>query len=148
MTFKDATIKTLTAAVLGAGLAMYPLSADADVDAPEYKMDTFHDWDADQSGALDFNEYRTFAFSTADWDNDGVLEDTEWVKYTEFYYDPFDLRYEAFSYYDTDGDGFIERTEFTQLPHDDLYSLWDYDDNDYVDMADWDHVTAYYTDYE
>lgn len=113
-----------------------------------YKFGTFEDIDVDRSGFLENGEYLDYAFGRADWDNDGYLEETEWAKYTETYYDPYELEYESYTYYDTDGDGFIDRSEFNEVPTTDLYDAWDYDEDELIDADDWDEVTVYYYDAE
>lgn len=113
-----------------------------------YKIDTFTDIDVDKSGYLENGEYQSYAFGRADWDSDGYLEDTEWAKYVEVYYDPYDLTYDTYVEYDTDGDGFIDRSEFNEVPTTDLYDVWDYNDDDYIDSDDWDKVITHYVDKE
>ena len=85
----------------------------------------------------------------ADWDNDGYLEDTEWVSFTETFHDDWDLDQEAYAEYDTDGDGMIEFVEYADAANDaDLIDDWDFNDDDAVDPEDWDQVRVKYYDDE
>ena len=138
-----------TASVIALAAMALPFSGQAQAAMDNtYKWETFEDIDVDNSGYLDNGEYQAYAFGRADWDDDGYLEDTEWAKYTEVYYDTWDLDYDSYTYYDTDGDGYIDRSEFNEVPTTDLYNAWDYDADNYIGDEDWDEVTAYYYDAE
>ncbi len=144
---KNLVISLFAATAIGFGALALFTPAQAEVDNT-YQYGTFEDLDVDRSGYLENGEYQAYAFGMADWDNDGYLEETEWAKYTELYYDPYELDYDSYSYYDTDGDGFIDRSEFNEITTTELFDVWDYDDDSYVDEGDWDRVTAYYYDAE
>lgn len=145
--FKKTNFYTLlSASALAIGLAFAPATSQAQDNT--YKWATFEDIDVDKSGYLEDGEYQSYAFGRADWDNDGYLEDTEWARYTEVYYDPWDLQYETYTQYDTDGDGFIDRSEFNAVPVTDLWDAWDYDNDNLIGDNDWDQVTVYYYDQE
>lgn len=119
---------------------------DADAGDQRYKIEEFSEIDVDRSGYIDEGEWRAYAFGRADWDDDGYLEKTEWVKYTEVYFDPYELDYDEYVAYDTDGDGFIDRGEFNDVPTAELYESWDYDEDTMISDDDWDEVTAHYYD--
>lgn len=135
--------RTLFSSLL-AGFAAITFPAQADT----YQYETFDNIDVDRSGLLENGEYSHYAFGKADWDKDGYLEESEWVKYTELYYDPYELDYDSYTEYDTNGDGFIDYYEFNEFPTASLLQTWDFDDDNRVTDRDWDQVSAYYRDRE
>lgn len=142
---------SILALVLGASAALAQGSEknpeqQADRADGFYKIEQFTEIDVDRSGYIDEGEWQSYAFGRADWDDDGYLEKTEWVKYTEVYFDPYELDYDEYVAYDTDGDGFIDRGEFNDVPTAELYEAWDYDEDTLISDDDWDRVTTHYYD--
>lgn len=136
------------ALAMAVSLAPAEAAYDSHMGDQTYQYESFEDMDADRSGFLSNGEYQSSAFGMADWDDDGYLEESEWTKYTETYYDPYEIGYDSYSYYDTDGDGYIEESEFSDVPTTDLYDAWDYNDDDRISDDEWDQVTSYYYDSE
>ncbi len=126
--------------------------ATAHAESKVYRWQTFNNWDVNRSGFIEGPEYQDYAFTVADVDGDGRLEQNEFVTYTRTFYDPMDMDYDQVTYYDADGDGFIERKEFRKLSAIEgertLYRMWDYDRDNLVGPDDWTRVTTYYTTHQ
>lgn len=84
------------------------------------------DYDKNNNGILDSNEFYTYAYRIWDTDRDGFLSDEEWKLSTARWYGPADTTYRTYTYWDKNGDGKIDATEFdTTVASTKLYSIWD-----------------------
>ena len=91
----------------GGALSLSPAHAD-------YAY-SYYGYDHDNDGYLEENEYVDYSYGLIDYNEDGYIDEDEWDSYIDVWYDPYDLSYDAtydFDYYDTDNDGFIELTEY------------------------------------
>src|SRR5690606_942340 len=84
------------------------------------------DYDKNNNGILDSQEFYTYAYSIWDTDRDGFLSDEEWKTNTVRWYGPTTTTYKSYTYWDKNGDGMIDATEFDTTATDTkLYSVWD-----------------------
>lgn len=87
----------------------------------------YGDWDTDESGLIDENEFRTTwnglrYYDRWDIDADGTLTEEEWEQSIDEYYTDYD--YGQYGYYkdwDLNDDGVIDEDEFAEGN----YSIWD-----------------------
>lgn len=94
--------------------------------AQEDNSQAFTDWDADQSGYIDDEE-----FGTGIGENDyfGAWDENEDDQITE---DEFGTV--GFDNWDADDSGFIDEQEYNAG----LFDTWDSDNTDYLDYSEWD----------
>ncbi|HEY8963296.1 MAG TPA: EF-hand domain-containing protein [Alphaproteobacteria bacterium] len=84
------------------------------------------DYDKNNNGILDSNEFYTYAYGIWDTDHDGFLSDEEWKLNTVRWYGPANTTYQTYTYWDKNGDGRIDATEFdTTATATKLYQTWD-----------------------
>jgi len=84
------------------------------------------DYDKNNNGILDSNEFYTYAYSAWDANRDGFLSPDEWNVNTVRWYGPANTTYKTYTYWDKNGDGRIDATEFdTTAATTNLYKMWD-----------------------
>lgn len=84
------------------------------------------DYDKNNNGILDSNEFYTYAWRIWDTDRDGYLSDEEWKLSTARWYGPANTQYKTYTYWDKNADGRIDSTEFdTTISSTNLYAMWD-----------------------
>lgn len=109
-----------------------------------YKFDT------NSNGILDEDEYVTYSYHVIDYDRDGRVNNTEWNKYTTFWYEPYKVEMDpevtTFVSYDVDGDGFIDTAEYSKAYDMNIYHAWDMDKSGSVDMVEYKSMTTTYHD--
>ncbi len=133
---------TGSALALG-GMLVMPMAAEAQVNYRAY--------DVNENTYLDADEYVTYSYDLIDYDNDGIIEATEWDYYTDVWYEPYDFDYDVgydFDHYDTDGDGFIEVTEYENAWDEEIYRAWDSDNDGIVEMTEYNDVIGAYEPYD
>ncbi len=142
--FKNERLLAASALTIGAVLA---ISASAQAET-NY---TYYGYDMDNDGYLEETEYVRYSYDLIDYDDDGVIDEGEWDDYTSVWYDPYDIDYgygNAFSDYDVDNDGNLEMNEYTTAYDDNLYDMWDIDGDGYVEAYEYDQVASTYIDYD
>jgi Ca2+-binding EF-hand superfamily protein len=134
------------ALVTGFALTVPAQTAQADYSA------TYYGYDTDNDGYLEETEYVDYSYDLIDYDNDGYISDTEWNDYTSVWYEPYDdLNYDTaydFDYYDTDNDGYLEYSEYSEAYDSELYNAWDADSDGYVEYSEYSDLYDVYDDYD
>ncbi|MEQ8798866.1 MAG: hypothetical protein RJQ08_14285 [Salinisphaeraceae bacterium] len=107
---------------------------DTKIDFGEFKMGFdaqrfFSDWDRNDNGRIEEDEYVTAHFSLIDLDRDGVITSNEWESSGRFWLeDDYPV---GFSHWDIDGDERINRDEFAcRLETKTVFQRWDADSSD------------------
>ena len=106
-------------------------------------------FDKNNNGMMDRDEYVVYSYTTIDYNNDNMIDETEWNKYTTSWYEPYNMKYDnsrTFVSYDVDGDGYIEASEYEKAVDYDVYTSWDTDNDGMVDTTEYDRMTTTYHD--
>lgn len=140
------TFKSLLAgAALTFGAAV-TLSAPAQATTTNY---TYAGYDTDNDGYLEEVEYVRYSYDLIDRDDSGMIDSKEWDDYTSVWYDPYDVTYTGeFEYYDTDNDGFIEVSEYENAYDEDIYQAWDTDNDGFVEVEEYNTAASTYEEHD
>lgn len=115
-------------------MTMLDIDDETGVDFGEFKMGFdaerfFKDWDRNDNGRIEEDEYVTAHFSLIDLNRDGVITRNEWESSGRFWLeDDYPV---GFSRWDIDGDERINRDEFARrLDTNTVFQRWDADSSD------------------
>lgn len=141
---KDTLLKTCSTMTLVLGTASIIGASPA-----KAYQDAFYVYDTDNDGYIEETEYVSYSYDVIDWDNDGYISDDEWDYYTSVWYEPYDYNVSnSFTYYDTDNDGFIEIAEYNSAYDDRIYDSWDIDNDGYLETVEYNQLTNTYSTYD
>lgn len=122
----------MTASIANATSSVVPATSSTSVQANSDGSTTtttttyYVDYDKNNNGILDSNEFYTYAYRIWDTDRDGFLSDEEWKLNTVRWYGPATTTYQNYTYWDKNGDGRIDASEFdTTATATKLYQTWD-----------------------
>ena len=133
------------AMLAGGALTLTPQDAGA-------YYSNFYAYDADNDGYIEETEYINYSYNMIDYDQDGYIDENEWDYYTSVWYEPYDaISYDTsydFDYYDTDSDGFLEVSEYDQAYDRNIYDAWDADNDGYLEVTEYDRLSNTYSTYD
>lgn len=142
--------KTLTSFLAASALAFGAVvSLSPTVNAADYDY-TYYGYDTDNDGFLEETEYVGYSYDLIDYDDDDLINESEWSDYTSIWYEPYnDVDYTGtFTSYDLDGDGYIEYSEYETNYDSDLYTAWDIDNDGYIEDYEYNTAANMYVDYD
>ena len=94
----------------------------------------YSNWDTDNDGLIDDDEYSTGLFRHWDENDNGVLEENEWSRANDNWFNDYSVEYSA---WDSDGDGFLEYREFDAgLGKTSYYADWDVNNTLFIEKSD------------
>lgn len=144
-------LKKFKYSMLMAGTAV-SLGAIVGLSSPAHADYTYYGYDTDNDGYLEEDEYVDYSYDLIDTDGDNYIDETEWDNYTSIWYEPYDdIDYDTqydFEYYDTDNDGYIEITEYENAYDNEIYEAWDTDNDGYVEYEEYNTAATMYSDYD
>lgn len=86
----------------------------------------YSDYDKNNNGILDSDEFNRYVYTRWDRDRDGFLSDEEWELSTTRWYPTGVKSYKTYTAWDADGNGRIDPNEFdTLVTTTNLYNAWD-----------------------
>ena len=109
-----------------------------------------YEYDVNRDQMMDESEYVTYSYSVIDYNNDGIVDDTEWRQYRTIWYQPEQVPVQAetrtFVSYDLNGDGVMDMTEYKSARDLNIYKAWDINHDGVVDVEEYQTITASYDD--
>lgn len=126
--------------VVMTGFGDYDLDDDGLLDANEFG-DAYEEdwatWDVDDDDYLDDTEFYSTTYGWVDADDDGLIDETEWDEgYTNLYGDYGDT--EDFALYDVNDDNYLDEEEWYEGWADsEWYNDFDLDDDELVNNNEW-----------
>lgn len=138
---------TAAAVILLSGPALAETSETVTTVGPDGSTTTttttyYSDFDANNNGILDDQEFNHYVYRAWDANGDGFISDAEYNRGTVRWYGPTRVKYGPYASYDVNHDMRIDETEFgTVITTTKLYEVYDVDANKQINPAEYSRAT-------